>query len=90
MVLSAQRCQGDEHIIFVLIEVLIIALGLSRFAAAQTCSLPDAAITFDGSASDGYVCGGQQFTATLDLSVSGGVSGQTLTSIGIVAGTPSP
>lgn len=43
---------------FVAFLLLFPALGDS-----QTCTLPDATITIQGSSSDGYVCGGQSFTA---------------------------
>src|SRR4051812_41686183 len=42
---------------------LTLAIGFPQIGTAQSCTAPDATITFNASSSDGYVCGGQSFTA---------------------------
>jgi hypothetical protein len=45
------------------IAFLTLALAFPRIGTAQSCTLPDVTISFNGSSSDGYVCGGASVTA---------------------------
>jgi len=45
------------------IAFLSLAVGFPRFGTAQSCTPPDVTITYNNPSSDGYVCGGQSFTA---------------------------
>jgi PKD-like domain len=45
------------------VPLLAVLLCLAQVASAQTCPLPSAAITFAGSANDGYICGGLPLNA---------------------------
>lgn len=45
------------------IAFLTLAVAFPRIGTAQSCTPPDATITYNASSNDGYVCGGQNFTA---------------------------
>ena len=45
------------------IAFLTLLAGFARLATAQSCTPPDVTITFNAASNDGYVCGGETFTA---------------------------